>query len=758
MNSFEFENYRFDGDRCELFRDDELVPLEPQISHVLHILLKNAGTIVTRDALLDEVWRGKSVSSSVIDNRIRAARRAVRDDGRTQRLIKTFMNEGYKFVGDVTMIAGEALHQPNEVTPAMAEGARAKRFPFLKPALYGILALVAAVPAFMLLSPFQFGSQSGLKGEEIPNTAQLLVDEGETEMIVAVLPFTTTDGSLRAIAADLHLAQSLIDVLSTIPDIKVVSALSSFRFQNTDASPNEISEALGTNHLVSGSFSEVGGQLSVTIRMTEAQSGIVKWTHALELPRELAQAEPERAKAIRTAALNFLNSLGVTSNLSSEQLVAPEAHNDYEQASRLLQSRDGPLIIDAINRLERVIATEPDFVPAYTAIILAYHRANTYSGLTNVAVARAIDKYIDPVTRIAPDSPDVLVALGLQARYHDRLPLELQYYDRALASDPNNERAIVLRADVLRRLGRVRASEEAFEKALSFDPLSPELLSRVARAKFEKRAIREAFIFARQNLRWNSQDVEALTDLALFSRETGEYGQAFLLLRDALSISPESYDAQFQMLLLLRSIGQIQQFECYIASPALRVLGHTLAGDEAKARASLLEDPLGQFSGFLSYTFGDSTPLYEFLNTAGIYSEFKGPSAEISTTFLFDSVFYADVNRKNADPDTQIIFENIRRYFETLPLEGLVLEEEYIALAGLHALEGNDTALLATVRAAVDNGFVFIGTLERSPVFENIRRNAELQPLIEEMRVKAGKEWGSISSQMDREEELDSAE
>ncbi|WP_299211800.1 winged helix-turn-helix domain-containing protein [uncultured Tateyamaria sp.] len=750
MNSFVFENYRFDGKRHELFRDDELVPLEPQICQVLYILLLNAGEIVARDTLLKEVWQGKSVSPSVIDNRIRAARRAIRDDGRSQRLIKTFMNEGYKFIGDVTMLAEDRLDQNDEPKTSEPSESRAKpRLP-LKRSLIGAGILAAASLVFVVVLPNGFRTGSDAPDQVAAQPTQRILDEVRSSSTVAVLPFTTNSQDLRTVVENLHFAQSLIDTLSTIPDLKVVSSLSSFRFKDTSASPGEITDALGAGYLISGNVVAEADQLRVTIRMTEARTNLVKWTHTVRLPNNPSQFEEPRSKSVRTASLSLLNALGITSNLPSEGLISPDAHEEFEQATALLRSREGDQVIEAIAILEGVVAQEPNFVPAYTGMVFAHHLAAEYAGFTTVRAALAIDNYVEKAKSISSESPDVLVALGIQARYHDKLTLELQYYDRALAIDPNNQRAILLRAESLRRMGNVVAAEEAFEKALTFDPLSPVLLSRVARSKFENRSLREAFVHARENLRWNGQNVEALTDLAVFSKETGEYAQAYLLLSDALSIAPGNSEAQFQMLLLLHSIGQIERFEEFVTSPSYLVLGHTFAGDEAKAKASLSQDPLAQFAGYSAYIFGESTPLYEYLNVTGLFSELKLPDTQISTTFLFDAIFLADVNLKNADPEAETILVNVREYFRDRPLSSLELEEEYRALAGLHALEGDDQALLATIRAGIDEGFMFIGALERAPVFEAARTNAEFLSLIDQMYEQSSENWAAITAQADK--------
>jgi predicted ATPase/DNA-binding winged helix-turn-helix (wHTH) protein len=96
-----FEACELDIGRHELRRDGEVVKVEPQVFDVLVALADRRGQLVTKNDLLDEVWGDRFVSESALTSRIKAARQAVGDDGRQQRVIKTVHGRGYRFVADV---------------------------------------------------------------------------------------------------------------------------------------------------------------------------------------------------------------------------------------------------------------------------------------------------------------------------------------------------------------------------------------------------------------------------------------------------------------------------------------------------------------------------------------------------------------------------------------------------------------------------------------------------------------------------------
>jgi predicted ATPase/DNA-binding winged helix-turn-helix (wHTH) protein len=93
-----FERCELDLGRHELRRDGEIVKIEPQVFDVLVALADRQGQLVTKNELLDTVWGSRFVSESALTSRIKAARKAVGDDGQQQRVIRTVHGRGYLFV------------------------------------------------------------------------------------------------------------------------------------------------------------------------------------------------------------------------------------------------------------------------------------------------------------------------------------------------------------------------------------------------------------------------------------------------------------------------------------------------------------------------------------------------------------------------------------------------------------------------------------------------------------------------------------
>jgi len=85
----------------ELRRAGVAVHMEPQVFDVLTYLIQHRDRVVPKTELLEHVWGDRFVSESALSSRLKAARRAVGDDGSTQGVIRTVHGRGYQFVAAV---------------------------------------------------------------------------------------------------------------------------------------------------------------------------------------------------------------------------------------------------------------------------------------------------------------------------------------------------------------------------------------------------------------------------------------------------------------------------------------------------------------------------------------------------------------------------------------------------------------------------------------------------------------------------------
>jgi pimeloyl-ACP methyl ester carboxylesterase/DNA-binding winged helix-turn-helix (wHTH) protein len=98
--AWRFDDFVLDAMQYELRRSGVAVPVEPQVFEMLTYLVSNHHRLVGRDELMDAIWGAGYGSQQSLSTRIKAARRALGDNGASQDYIRTVRGRGYQFVGN----------------------------------------------------------------------------------------------------------------------------------------------------------------------------------------------------------------------------------------------------------------------------------------------------------------------------------------------------------------------------------------------------------------------------------------------------------------------------------------------------------------------------------------------------------------------------------------------------------------------------------------------------------------------------------
>ena len=103
VTAYEFGPYRVDSLSRSVLRLGEMTPLPPKAVDVLLELVKQAGSVVGKQALIERVWPETFVEEANLNQMIFLLRRAF-EDGAGCEYITTVPRRGYRFTADVRMI------------------------------------------------------------------------------------------------------------------------------------------------------------------------------------------------------------------------------------------------------------------------------------------------------------------------------------------------------------------------------------------------------------------------------------------------------------------------------------------------------------------------------------------------------------------------------------------------------------------------------------------------------------------------------
>ncbi len=114
-----------------LYRAEGPIRLQPKVFQVLLYLLTHRDRVISKQTLMEQVWPEQFISDATLEGVIKAVRRAVGDDGRTQWCIQTRRGQGYQFVAPVRIVdptaseshmpAALPIHTHPPASPSVAE-------------------------------------------------------------------------------------------------------------------------------------------------------------------------------------------------------------------------------------------------------------------------------------------------------------------------------------------------------------------------------------------------------------------------------------------------------------------------------------------------------------------------------------------------------------------------------------------------------------------------------------------------------------
>ncbi|MEJ5273125.1 MAG: response regulator transcription factor [Spirochaetota bacterium] len=98
IQSFSFKNFTIDFDKGIFYKDGEKVDISFYEFEILKFLILNKNKPVTRNDIIESVWKAEgAISSRNIDTHIVNLRKLIEDDPANPKYIKTVFRIGYKF-------------------------------------------------------------------------------------------------------------------------------------------------------------------------------------------------------------------------------------------------------------------------------------------------------------------------------------------------------------------------------------------------------------------------------------------------------------------------------------------------------------------------------------------------------------------------------------------------------------------------------------------------------------------------------------
>jgi TolB-like protein/cytochrome c-type biogenesis protein CcmH/NrfG len=420
---FHFSDYVLDTGRRELRCGDRSIEVEPQVLDLLIYLIKNNDRVITKDDLIDSIWGGRVVSDTTLTSRIYAARRAIGDSGRNQKLIRTIARKGLRFIADLR------AQSDDDATQAVT-----------------------------------------LQSKDAPAQPRPPLPDRPA---IAVLPFSNmSDDPEQEYFSD-GISEDIITALSKLRWFFVIARNSSFMYKGKAVHVKQVGEELGVGYVLEGSVRKSGGRVRITAQLNDVTNGSHIWAERYD--REVADVfavQDEITEAIvgaiepqLYAAENIRIRRKTPSNLDAWDLVM-RAMSHYWRLTR----QDHAIAQDL---LRQAIAIEPNYGQAL-GLLGASYTLGAHMGWAELKDIAPIAERTS-LAAVRADSEDAWAhhALGSVYLITRRFDDALAEFELALRLNPNFSQVQNYYAAALGFCGRWREGVDAARRAIRLSPRDP---------------------------------------------------------------------------------------------------------------------------------------------------------------------------------------------------------------------------------------------------------------------------------------------
>ncbi|HUJ49421.1 MAG TPA: protein kinase, partial [Bryobacteraceae bacterium] len=344
---------------------------------------------------------------------------------------------------------------------------------------------------------------------------------------IAVIPFATSGGNADTDLLSDGLTESLIDSLAHVPQLKVKSRNSVFRYKGKDVDVQKVGKELTVDALLTGRVVQHGDTLQVSAELTNVQDNTAVWGEQYERKASDIIALQQQIAGDIAGKLRSTLSGAERQQVTKQGTQNPEAYQLYVKGRYYWNKRTNADLKTSISYFNQAIDKDPNYALAYAGLADAYGVLSNFGGMATDVIPKSVaaaEKALELDPTLA--QPHALLGADKMQYSWDVAGGEAEFR-KALELDPSDATAHQWYAEALAYMGgRVQESIEEANRAHQLDPLSPIIIHAQAEAYFYNRQFDKAIEVEKGLLADNPNFVAAYNGLGYSYWGQRKYAQA----------------------------------------------------------------------------------------------------------------------------------------------------------------------------------------------------------------------------------------
>ena len=563
-----------------------------------------------------------------------------------------------------------------------------------------------------------------------------------SDQSIAVLPFVNMSSDTEQEYFSDGISEEILNALAKVKGLQVTGRTSSFAFKGQNQDLRQIGEVLGVENILEGSVRKSGNTVRITAQLVRVDNGFHLWSETYD--REL-----DNVFAIQDEiATNILQQLKATL-LEGEQTTItavrtnPEAYDLYLLAKQRMYERTGPTLEAAADLLDRAIAIDPGYAPAYaqrgvTSLLLS-EGAGTYGNNPREQADSQGKLYLDKALQLDPGLAEAWAGLGL---YHYRQPAAaaqpkaVEALQKALAINPGMINASNWLHNTLQAMGRPTEARDVVMNMVMRDPLYRPGIGNAIDSFIMFGEQDQAFIFLDRirPLIPNNAVIKANEAAVRFS--LGQLAEGLALIESAVDLQPSNSYNRLRRSIFWMDTHQYERVaaegEEWLPIEAMTILGRQ---EEASMLAFKRADELADVSTLFNFLniVGRSDELITYLEERwpdldALRADFPAYSGLGDFLMLDVALAYSRAGNQRRFDDA---LAHVSKVHESLIAQGVQISIFFMCEAARQALAGDLASSMDYLDRAISQGLTtstpitrqwpMLSPLEGDPRFEAIQ-------------------------------------
>ncbi len=331
------------------------------------------------------------------------------------------------------------------------------------------LAVMAAALAIAIGFSVSARREPRNASESDPAGAEAAVPESTS---IAVLPFVNMSPDPTQEYFSDGLAEELLNVLSNVPELRVISRTSSFQFKGKNEDMRTIGRKLNAAHVLEGSVRKSGDRVRITAQLVATATGSHLWSRTYDRNlKDIFEVQTDIARSVANASRVTL--LGSDGGSSAQYGNNAEAYSLFLQAKYFSRRGSRESLEQATAYYDQALKLDPG-------------RGVYWAGLAGVRIRQVGHGFVDEEDGVRESRENLMKALDLDptlAEAHAllgwiRLTHDWDWERAALSSEralkygPGSAMVVGNAASLAAALGRFEQSIQLNRRAIRLDPLN----------------------------------------------------------------------------------------------------------------------------------------------------------------------------------------------------------------------------------------------------------------------------------------------